>query len=253
VDQSINESTKTVKPVNEAVKTVKNTIDTAEKTVEKVAPTETFKNAEPILDVNLSEKLVKVDVLDQEISVTKPTKQEKTEVEVKVPVVVGIIETEPDDENSTKIEPPPTPAISVNSEDKKEQITTVQKTATILEKELTAREIQKPVHVDKSGDVRNKERAKLAKDLPRREKTYPDYPASKMLTPSSSQSGQSPAHSTSNGSTPVSSTVAFLAVMDGNHKDSLLETRNRIDGQVMHYYDQWLNAPPGQPPQSFFF
>ncbi|ANC76181.1 hypothetical protein ABE65_004890 [Fictibacillus phosphorivorans] len=260
VDQTVNKVTETVKPVNEAVKTVTNTVDT----VKEIVPTETLKQSKPIVDVELSEKpSIKVDVVDQEVNVTVPVTTEKPQVEVKIPVVSEIVTTKPEVEEVVEAKPEPAPISKPVTEpvvknkpiisDKVNETNDVnlQKSEAVMKKEMINMEIENPVNTGTSGDVLKKSRDQKESELPIRHKTSPDYPITQMLTPSS-QGGQTPTNS-SNGPMTSSSTITFLAILDGGQSDTQLETGVRLDGGVRHYYDQWLNAPPGQPPQSFFF
>ncbi|MGA4720972.1 hypothetical protein [Fictibacillus nanhaiensis] len=265
VDQTVNKVTETVKPVDQAVKTVTNTVDT----VKEAVPTEKLKSSKPSVDVNLSEKpSIKVDVLDQEVNVTVPVTPEKPQVEVKLPVVSEIVTTKPEVEEvvEAKPEPAPTPTpvtepvvgnkpnTSETINETKDVIT--KKPIVVTKKEIFEKDIENSVSTSTSGEVLKKSRDQETQK-PVRQKTSPDYPVTQkatqtqMLTPSS-QGGQSPSGS-SNGPMTSSSTVTFLAILDGGQNNTQLETGSRLGEGVRHYYDQWLNAPPGQPPQSFFF
>lgn len=263
VDQTVNKVTETVKPVNEAVKTVTNTVDT----VKEAVPTEKLKSSKPIADVDLSEKpSIQVDVLDQEVNVTVPVTSEKPQVEVKLPVVSEIVTTEPEVEEVVEAKPEPAPATTPVTEpvveNKPNTSETINETkgaitkkpVAVTTKEIFVKDIENPVST--SGEVLKKSRDQKETEKPVRQKTSPDYPVTQkvtqtqMLTPSS-QGGQSPSGS-SNGPMTSSSTVTFLAILDGGQNDTQLETGSVRGEGVRHYYDQWLNAPPGQPPQSFF-
>ncbi|WP_137790320.1 hypothetical protein [Bacillus sp. E(2018)] len=259
VDQTVNKVTETIKPVDEAVETVTDTVDT----VKEIVPTETLKQSKPIVDVNLSEKpSIKVDVVDQEVNVTVPVKTEKPQVEVELPVVSEIV-TKPRVEEVVKARPEPAPiskpatepvvenkpAISEKVSETKD--VSLQKPEVVMKKEMINMETENPVSTGTSGEVLKKSRDQKRSELPIRQKTSPDYPVTQMLTPSS-QGGQTTSNS-SNGPMNSSTTITFLAILDGGHSEAQHETGVRLDGGVRHYYDQWLNAPPGQPPQSFFF
>ncbi|MBD7963656.1 hypothetical protein [Fictibacillus norfolkensis] len=267
VDQTVNEVTETVKPVDEAVKTVTNTVDT----VKEAVPTEKLKSSKHIVDVNLSDKpSIKVDVLDQEVNVTVPVTPEKPQIEVNLPVVSEIVTTKPKVEEvveaKPELSPTPTPVTEPVVENRPNTIETInvnetkgaitKKPVVVTKKEILGKDIENPVSTSSSGEVLKKSRVQETQK-PVRQKTSPDYPVTQkatqtqMLTPSS-QGGQSPSGS-SNGPMTSSSTVTFLAILDGGQSDTQLETGSRLGEGVRHYYDQWLNAPPGQPPQSFFF
>lgn len=266
VDETVNKVTETVKPVNEAVKTVSDTVDT----VKEAVPTEKLQSSKPIVDVNLSEKpSIKVDVLDQEVNVTVPVTPKKPQVEVKLPVVSEIVTTKPEVEEVVEAKPEPAPTttpvtgpapiskpvtepIGIISEKVSETNDVIlQKSEVVMKKEMINMEIENPVNTGTSGEVLKKRRDQKESELPIRQKTSPDYPVTQMLTPSS-QGGQTPSNSSNNPMT-SSSTITFLAILDGGQNDTQLETGSRLGEGVRHYYDQWLNAPPGQPPQSFFF
>ncbi|MED1864930.1 hypothetical protein P4V41_15790 [Fictibacillus nanhaiensis] len=260
VDQRVNKVTETIKPVDQAVKTVTNTVDT----VKEAVPTKKLKSSKPIVDVNLSEKpSLKVDVLDQEVNVSVPVKPEKPQVEVKLPVVSEIVTNKPDVKEvvGAKPEPAPTPTLVTEPvvENKPNTSETINETkgavtkkpVVVPTKEILVKEIENPVSMSTSGEVNKKSRDHKETEKPVRQKTRPDYPVTKKAI-QTSQGGQSPS-GTSNGPMTSSSTVTFLAILDGGQNDTQLETRSRLGEGVRHYYDQWLNAPPGQPPQSFFF
>ncbi|MQR97252.1 hypothetical protein [Fictibacillus phosphorivorans] len=260
VDQTVNKVTETIKPVDEAVETVTDTVDT----VKEIVPTETLKQSKPIVDVELSEKpSIKVDVVDQEVNVTVPVKTEKPQVEVELPVVSEIVTTKPEVEEVVEVKPDPAPIpkpvtepVVKNKPIISEKVSetkdvSLQKPEVVLKKEMINMEIENPVNTGTSGDVLKKSRDQKESELPIRQKTSPDYPVTQMLTPSS-QGGQTTSNS-SNGPMNSSTTITFLAILDGGHSEAQHETGVRLDGGVRHYYDQWLNAPPGQPPQSFFF
>lgn len=266
VDQTVNKVTETVKPVDQAVKTVTNTVDS----VKEAVPTEKLKSSKPIVDVNLTEKpSIKVDVLDQEVNVTVPVTPEKPQVDVKLPVVSEIVTTKPEVEEVVKAKPEPaptpTPVTEPVVENKPNTSETINETkgaitkkpVVVKTKEIFVKDIENPVSTITSGEVLKKSRDQKETEKPVRQKTSTDYPVTQkatqiqMLTPSS-QGGQSPSGS-SNGPMTSSSTVTFLAILDGGQNDTQLETGSRLGEGVRHYYDQWLNAPPGQPPQSFFF
>ncbi|MET3729511.1 hypothetical protein ABID52_003092 [Fictibacillus halophilus] len=262
VDQTVNKVTETVKPVDEAIKMVTNTVDTVKETV----PTEKLKSSKPIVDVNLSEKpSIKVDVLDQEVNVTVPVTPEKPQVEVKLPVVSEIVTTKPEVEEVVKAKPEPVPSSTPVTEPVVEnkpvigekinetKDARIQKPEVVMKKEILEKETENPVSTGTSGEVLKKRRDLKESEKPIRKKMSSDYPVTQMLTPSS-QGGQTPS-SANNGpmTSSSSSTMTFLAILDGGQNNTQLETGIRLDGGVRHYYDQWLNAPPGQPPQSFFF
>ncbi|MBN3554491.1 hypothetical protein JYA63_09455 [Fictibacillus nanhaiensis] len=255
VDQTVNEVTETIRPVDEAVKTVTNTVDT----VKEIVPTEAHKSSKPNVDMNLSEKpSVKVDVLDQQVNVTVPPRSTKPLAELKLPVVSEIV-TKPENAEVVKVKPAPIstpvkdPVVrykpTVREKLSETKNVRVQDQEVVMKKEII--ETEKPVSTGTSGEVLKKGRDLEGSEKPIRQKSSPDYPITPMLTPSS-QGGQTPS-SSSNGPMTSSSTIAFLAVLDGGQSDAQLVTGIGLDGGVRHYYDQWLNAPPGQPPQSFFF
>jgi hypothetical protein len=260
VDQTVNKVTETIKPVDETVEAVTDTVDT----VKEIVPTETLKQSKPIVDVDLSEKpSIKVDVVDQEVNVTVPVTLEKPQVEVKLPVVSEIVTTKPEVDEVVEAKPEPAPTTTpvtepvvenkpiISEKVSKTNVVSLQKPEVVMKKEMITMDTENPVNTGTSGEVLKKSRDQKGSEMPIRQKTSPNYPVTQLLTPSS-QGGQTPSNS-SNGSMTSSSAITFLAILDGGHSGTQLEAGVRLDGGVRHYYDQWLNAPPGQPPQSFFF
>jgi hypothetical protein len=260
--RSVKNVSNTVKQTADPIQTVSQTVDsttqsiqsveqTVKKTVENVVPNSVDQTRQ-VIDVNLSDKpSVKGDVVDQEVKVSLSLPSQQQNNEVKVPVVSDIVETEPI-ENVINDKSASTSASSMVNKQADETVV-LNKSASVQEQVTIAEEIQKKrFDRNKSGEPTYKGVTNNDNELPLQEKKYPDYPAEKMITPSQSQGGgQSP--STSNNTASSSTSMSFLAVMDGKFSDSVLKTGNRYDGKIQHYYDQWLNAPPGEPPQSFFF
>jgi hypothetical protein len=248
VQKTTNEVTSVSKPVQKATESVQTIEKTIEKTVNVVVPVEDSKTG---IDADLSDKpSIKVNVLDQEASVSAPSSPSKQPTaNVEVPVVSDIVKTK---QVLHQDKPATVPAVDVKTEN--DSRITTQKPANIQEKELIARNKQEKSINNMSGEKPIRQVSKTNNKLPVSKKSYPDYPASKIIIPSHSQGGgQSSSNNSTNSSMANVNSIAFLAIIDGNSSDSLLSASGRFHGKVRHYFDQWLNAPPGQPPQSFFF
>ncbi|NQD67183.1 hypothetical protein HP456_14805 [Bacillus haikouensis] len=250
--------TDTVKSTTESVtKTVRNTTKSVTTTVETTTEnvTETVEDTtkpvtdpltddEPLLEVNVSEKPdVKVDteVIETEVSEDSTVKLETGTTETdagKSPSVNA--EEEADAIPSADVNEKTGETVSDKSAGPSADAENSMNKARKLEKSITAKESESAPPVTKKVKTdETKDRLPL----------IPDKKMEPIVTNTTMQpgAGQSTGTSGMNGSTTISNSHWIVWDNDANRVRFL---RSDFNGNQNLYYDQWLNAPPSQPPQT---
>jgi len=252
VTETVNNTTKSVtNTVEETTKTVTNTVEsttnmvtnTVEETTEPV--TDSLSDEKPLLEVDLSdEPEVKVNtgVIDTEVS-----------KDPQVKVDTGIVETEVNDEPSVDIQ------VDENVEVEKEDVQKETFKQDVPDEASSKGTDENSIRISKAKQLKDSILTKPAKveakeafkvEEPKNRKERPFTPAKKMepvLTTTTMNSTSQPSSTSGmNGQTTGSSSLWYVpdqqAVAVNFQKANLYEKKNL-------YYDQWLNAPPSQPPQ----
>lgn len=238
VTNTVEKTTKTVTgTVEYTTETVTGTVDDTVKPV-----TDSLTDDKPLVEIDVDEPKVKVDagIIDTEVS-EKPSIQvdpggsdeTKGQKEVEGPV-----------EQTRNMEEPKASKQGIEE-------TTEKSTETRMSK---ARQIEGAITVKNTGADSSEGRQATAQ--PEDEKTEgpanpgPETPFKKMEpilnNPTSNSSN---GYSTGASGTGQSAAAGSLQIVREQEADHLRLERAAFNGKDHLYYDQWLNAPPSQPPQ----
>ncbi|WP_433747235.1 hypothetical protein [Falsibacillus pallidus] len=259
---------KTSKIVDSAAKPVKSVTNTVENTVKNVVGT---KADEKLVDVDLGEKpkiKVNTGIADIEVDESPSVKIGKqsgdtSNDEATVNVKAGPIETEVSTEKSSV-------KVEVNHSKQEDKPSVKQHPA---EKETDAGQQEQPIApsikpieeksetVSSASDVpkvkmsqgqpllEKQQEGKTPVPVPDQDRRTGHYEA---IVPAGGSGGTSIQTTGSSGGTGTAVSPAFAVIL-GSGFDLEYRYLQPRTGKSKIYYDQWLNAPPSEPPKSFFF
>jgi hypothetical protein len=261
VTETVNNTTKAVtNTVEQTTKSVTGTVDSTTKTVTDTVE-ETTKSVsdsladdKPLLDVDLSDHPeVKINTGNVDIEVSK---------EPEVKVETGGLDADVSNEPSAKVEDEPSVArpkendeVEVERGDApKEPVKQeVPVEGSAEEAEKSSLRLSKAKQVKESlrtnpAEVEQKEPAKVEESEKQHE--LPFTPVKKMepVLTTTTLNSTSQSSSTSGVSGQVSGSTSLWYVSDQQAVTVNFQTANMYE-KNNRYYDQWLNAPPSQPPQ----
>ncbi|WP_201714903.1 hypothetical protein [Rossellomorea arthrocnemi] len=261
VTGTVDSTTKTVTDtVEETTKSVTGTVDSTTKTVTDTVE-ETTKSVsdsladdKPLLDVDLSDHPeVKINTGNVDIEVSK---------EPEVKVETGGLEADVSNEPSAKVEDEPSVARPKENDEVEvergdapkepvKQEVPVEGSAEEAEKSSLrlseAKQVKESLRTN-PAEVEQKEPAKVEESEKQHE--LPFTPVKKMepVLTTTTLNSTSQSSSTSGVSGQVSGSTSLWYVSDQQAVTVNFQTANMYE-KNNRYYDQWLNAPPSQPPQ----
>ncbi|MCA1060019.1 hypothetical protein LCL96_13865 [Rossellomorea aquimaris] len=257
VTETVNNTTKAVtKTVEQTTKSVTGTVDSTTKTVtntvEKTTKpvTDALSDDEPLLEVDLSddpEVKVNTGVVDVEVS-------KDPQVKVDTGVVDGDVSKEPAVKVGAETEVPEGPLNDTEDvEMEREEVQEEPIREVTVEPDKISNKISKAKRLSKTiltkpVKVEEKEAVKMAE--PKNLNEHPFPPRKKMEPVLMTTSMNSPSQSSSTGgmSSQVTGSTSLWVVSEQYATAVYFQKANMYEKKNL-YYDQWLNAPPSQPPQ----
>ncbi|MDT9025937.1 hypothetical protein [Rossellomorea yichunensis] len=254
VTETVNNTTKAVtNTVEKTTKSVTGTVDSTTKTVtdtveETTKPvSDSLSDDKPLLEVDLSD--------DPEVKVNTGIVDVEVSEDPQVKVDTGIVETEVKDEPSvdTKIENDDAEVekVDVRKEPVQQEVpaeTSAEKADQSSIRMSKAKQLNETI-LTKPAEVEQKERAKAEESEKQNE--LPFTPVKKMepLLTTTTFHSTSQSSSTSGVSGQVTGSTSLWYVSDQQAMAVNFQKANLYEKKNL-YYDQWLNAPPSQPPQA---
>ncbi|MCR8849480.1 hypothetical protein NQ095_13740, partial [Rossellomorea sp. SC111] len=262
VAEAVNNTTKAVtKTVENTTESVTGTVDSTTKTVTKTVVettkpvTESLTDDKPLLEVDLSDDpAVKVNtgVVDVEVS-------KDPQVKVDTGVVDADVSNEPAVKVDVEAEEPDEPLIDTEDKDSVVKREREDARKEPVKKEVPVETDQSSIQISKAKNhietiltkpvVVEKERA-VKMEAPKNQNDQPSPPRKKMepvlTTTTMNSTSQSSSTSGTSGQVTGSSSLWVFSEQYAtaiNFQKANMYEKNNL------YYDQWLNAPPSQPPQ----
>ncbi|MGD6846032.1 hypothetical protein [Rossellomorea aquimaris] len=271
VTETVNNTTKAVtNTVEKTTKSVTGMVDSTTKTVtETVEETtkpvsDSLSDDKPLLEVDLSddpEVKVNTGIVDVEVSEDPQVKVDTGVVDAdvskkpSVKVDTGIVETEVKDEPSVDIKIENDDAevekVDVRKEPVKQEVTaetSAEKADQSSIRMSKAKQLNETI-LTKPAEVEQKERAKAEESEKQNELPFTPVKEMEPLLTTTTLHTTSQSSSTSGVSGQVTGSTSLWYVSDQQAMAVNFQKANLYEKKNL-YYDQWLNAPPSQPPQA---